>query len=169
MDIFCRLPGEVFKPVKHDSRYAVSNYGRVYAFGRERVREGIVKQFKDTTGYYAVNIGNRRRHVHRLVLEAFAKNQRHLLVANHIDGIKTNNRLENLEWTSYRGNLIHAYKTGLHRGRRRIVCRHSMDGIFEKQYESIISVTQDGFNAAHVVQCAKGRRKSHGGRIWYYG
>jgi hypothetical protein len=160
--------GEVFLPVKDDRRYAVSSLGRVYAFKRERVHGGLVTQFIDSTGYYVVNIGNKQRHVHRLVVEAFVPNINNLPEVNHKDGDKANNNLTNLEWSSYRNNLLHAYRTGLHKPKGKAVVCFNRFGVSVKHYENIVSVTADGFSPSLVCRCAKGKQKTHKGRIWKY-
>jgi len=56
---------------------------------------------------YSGNVGKMLQ-VHRIVCLAFLSNPNNLPCVNHKNGIKTDNRLENLEWCSYEGNLLHA-------------------------------------------------------------
>ena len=99
--------------------YKVSNYGRVKSLKRvilqgngrsKRIRERILVQTVNDNGYCLVGLisPDRKRKqakVHRLVAEAFLDNPKHLHCINHIDEIKTNNMLFNLEWCSYSYNL----------------------------------------------------------------
>ncbi len=57
--------------------------------------------------------------IHRMLAIAFIPRVKGKNIINHINGIKTDNRLENLEWTDHSGNLIHAYENGLNNKRKK--------------------------------------------------
>lgn len=76
----------------------------------------ILKQqvSKGTKGYCLVTLGNgKTAKVHRLVALAFIPNEDGKPQVNHIDGDKTNNQIENLEWCDNSENQAHAYSKGL--------------------------------------------------------
>lgn len=77
----------------------------------------LLTQTKVTQGYviiqFKLGVKYKRLLVHRLIATAFIPNPENLATVNHINGIKDDNRVENLEWLSLSDNLKHAHRTGL--------------------------------------------------------
>ena len=107
-------------------RYQISSFGRVKSLYRRfmvmdkrgykrtvTVREKILKLQIDKKGYEVVKIERKTYKIHRLVALAFIENPNNLPQVNHIDGNKTNNNIQNLEWVTNSENQLHAYKNGL--------------------------------------------------------
>lgn len=106
---------EYWKPIKGlENLYEVSTLGRV-----RNNRGKILKTYKINSGYLALKLTKKdhsRVHplIHRLVLETFnpIDNQDKITV-NHVNHNKTDNRLKNLEWLTYKDNLHDAMEAGL--------------------------------------------------------
>lgn len=117
---------EIWKDIEgYEGLYQVSNLGRVKSLSRHcpskggsirRVQERQLRFKTDRYGYLCLGLNNAgKTHftVHRLVAAAFIPNPDLKPCVNHIDGVKTNNHIDNLEWCTVRENSIHAVRTGL--------------------------------------------------------
>ncbi len=110
---------EIWKEVRGHLNYAISTQGRVRRLtkGRGARRGGILKPQRGGGGYrqVALTAGGKpaTRKVHQLVAAAFLWWPRDGLEVNHKNGIKTDNRLANLELVTKSENQRHAYRTGL--------------------------------------------------------
>jgi len=98
--------------IEEAKKYTIDVYGNVEKNGKR------MSPFYKTGGYLRVGLvdnNKKQRHfsIHRLVAKAFIPNPLNLPQINHINGIKTDNRVENLEWTNASDNIKHAYKLGL--------------------------------------------------------
>lgn len=96
-----------------DGFYQVSNTGSVKRLKGHLTAGGrILKQHPNTQGYFIVSLSknrtNRKFLVHRLVAMGFIPNPECKKEVNHINGIKTDNRLENLEWSTRIENMANA-------------------------------------------------------------
>ena len=108
-----------FKQIKgYEGLYEINQKGEVKSFvGKYGVKERILKSCLDTDGYLQVLLYKHKkrvsRKIHRLVAETFIPNPENKPTINHKNGIKNDNRLDNLEWATVAENTQHAYDNGL--------------------------------------------------------
>lgn len=175
---------EIFKDIKgYEKRYQISNIGNVKSLSRKInnntssfiSKERILTPIKDKQGYILVNFrkGNGRssKKIHKLVLEAFVPNLLNKPCVNHINGIKHDNRLENLEWATHSENTQHAFRTGLMTNNwcKKKVLMLSLDDapllIFDSQREAN---RLTNINQSNISACCRGKYKTAGGYKWRF-
>jgi len=108
---------EIWKDIEgYEGLYQISNLGRIKSlrFNREK----ILKYSTNCDGYNHIILRNhnsiRTNHsIHRLVCLAFIENTEDKKEVNHINGLKSDNRLINLEWCTHSENQKHAIRIGL--------------------------------------------------------
>ena len=175
---------EMWKPIKdYEGLYEISSLGRIKRIAGFRkscreskviVQERILKPTKDRDGYLLVSLGKKsgKLKVHRLVAQAFIPNPENLPCINHKNEIKTDNRVENLEWCTVKYNNNYGtakIRSGI--AHRKPIIMLSKDRVFIKRFSFIKQAEKElGIKGAStmIVRCCKKQIRSAYGYIWEY-
>lgn len=160
----------MLKHISADGReLLVSDCGSVFAVTANNLARPLAKFTRKGYEYIVINCGGKRKKfaVHRLVAQAFCRNQHNKPQVNHIDGDTMNNCASNLEWVDGSENQYHSrYVLGNQTGfkDRPVVCVETG----ETYISTRDAWRKTGVNYCHICECAKGKRKSAGGFRWQY-
>jgi hypothetical protein len=162
---------EIWKDVVgYEGKYLISNLGNVKSLLRN---EKILKNMPlGKTGYLCIDLcynGKITKHIiHRLVAKVFIDNPENKEQVNHINGVKTDNRVINLEWSTRSENQLHSVRIGLRttKGEKNSQSKLSNDdvlhileskekyGILSKKYNVSICTISDikrGYSWTHIT------------------
>lgn len=189
------LPNEEWRDAPYgEGFYMVSNYGRIKSVNRVSVYtnnprpDKILKQKKHKRGYKMISLYVNGKclykTVHRLVALAFIPNQENKRTINHKNGIKWDNRVENLEWATDSENGIHSFrflnrevkpcmlgKFGKDHNKSKAVLQYDLNGVFISEYGSqseaqrLTSVPSGQISAACRF---KNGHNQEGGFFWLF-
>lgn len=113
---------EIWKDIEgYNGRYQISNQGRVRSFCRSSRNTTSRPRFLTPyirNGYLHIALSNPLKtfKIHRTVLYHFKGKPKKKQQGNHINGIKADNRIKNLEWVTCQENIRHAFRLGLKKG-----------------------------------------------------
>lgn len=170
---------EVWKDIEsYEDIYQISNLGNVkrkYANGKTK----IIKPYLNKCGYFYVCLCkyNKKKlfRVHKLVALAFIGNIPKNMEVNHINGIKTDNRVENLEYVSRGYNLLHAYENGLEKRqynnakKSKSVNQYDLNNNFIKTWESVNEIQRQlKYCKQNISQCCNKKINTAYGYRWTF-
>lgn len=156
-------------------RYDIFKNGNVY----DSLRGRMIKRHTTRNGYEYVHLryqGKSKLYsVHRLVGIVYVPGYEPNLDINHIDGNKTNNHFNNLEWVTRSRNIKHAYENNLRGSCKGIpktalgkaIVQIGSDGGIITSFESI-SAARRATGAKNISKVLSGERSLSGGFVWKY-
>lgn len=190
---------EIWKDVMgYEGFYQISNLGRVKSLQRGHFvndkrgrfypriqKEIILRNLTNSVGYVQVNLhknGKCKIHSnHRLVATHFLPNLENKKQVNHKNGIKSDSRLENLEWCTASENGLHGYRvlghiawqkgnTGKNTPTAKQVIQKTLEGEVVKVWDCASDAVREfGFDSGSITRVCQGKSKYHKGYKWEYG
>lgn len=148
-----------------EGKYEANTSGEIWSLFTNRALKPAINQ----NGYKHVSLCGKDFRVHRVIAKTFIPNPNNLRDVNHKNGIKTDNRVENLEWVSHSDNEIHkVYKLKtpgkLLKPMRRVFCLET-----GKTYESISAARRElDIKTQHIGEVCQGKISQTCGYHWRY-
>jgi hypothetical protein len=143
----------------------------------------FLKQGMTTSGYPQVILRKDKKSfnspIHRIMAITFLPNIENKKTVNHKNGIRTDNRVENLEWSTYSENIWHSYKelgrkSTIHiasKTREKKIAKYDKNDNLIATYLSVtVASCANKINRGHINCCALWRygRKTAWGFIWKF-
>ena len=179
--------------IKDFEDYTIDETGNVFSIRKNK----YLKQTINRNGYCKVTLQKEKYRkmfsVHRLVAQAYLKNYSNTLQVNHINGIKTDNRVENLEMVTAKENMQKAVEIGLFdkckeiqrknaiknnlgkyhilasESAKKRVAKYDKNNNLIQVYNSITEASRkNNINITSISYSANGKRKTGGGYIWHF-
>lgn len=170
---------EIWKTIKgYEGRYLISNNGNIMSCQTGK----LLSLTKDKDGYLIAKLYNANGIkyfcVHRLVARVFIPKPKGKNEINHINEIKSDNRVVNLEWVSHSENLIKYYENhkslrkqrrkGTKYSQKRII-QMTLNGRKVNEWENVAKIQKTlYYNNWSIIQCCYNKRKQAYGYKWQF-
>lgn len=152
---------------EHEWKYKASTDWEIFSYGY-----WLLKQERLDNWYRRVYIFWKRIMVHTLILLTFVWKDETKSESNHKNGIRHDNRLENLEWCTHSENCLHRsrelWKCKEQPKKRKPVSQFDIDGNLLKRWDSMVSIYAHFWKKIDVWACCNGKIKTCYGYIWKY-
>ena len=171
---------EIWKDIPgYEGLYQVSSLGRVKSLVRKgKKQEIILRQSENGWGYLQVRLTknsiSKTYKVHRLVAQAFIPNPQNYRCIDHINTIRTDNRVENLRWVSHKENSANPITkervtSAVIKRVGKIVMQYDIQGNLIKTWDTPAQAAKTlGICDGPIRKCCLGKESTYKGFIWKY-
>lgn len=173
--------------------YQISTFGRVKTLSRkisnwskfriseERIKVGNLRKDGYIATTFCVDSKITMKKFHRLVGETFLHNPKNKIDINHLDGVRHNNMLYNLEWATRSENKLHGFRIGItkptclgrfgkdHHRSKPILKIDSESGSVIERFDGLADAARKDFkDFRKLSHCALNKTKDECGNLWIY-
>ena len=143
-------------------KYYVDELGNIYNSKGMRMKQQLTHD-----GYFRITLYGKVYRVNRIVAETFISNTQNFPIVNHINNIRVDNAVVNLEWCDNSKNQLQRFENEL--GTKCKKVNQIKDGIILKTFDSPIYVEKEtGIARQNISKVCRGERKTAGGYVWRY-
>jgi len=144
--------------------YLIDRQGNIFS----KETKMVLKQYHNNQGYAYVMIKGKQKLIHRLVAKTFIDNPNNLFEVNHINEIKDDNRVENLEWCSRKCNTTYKNCHLRHNEwNKKPIDQYDLKGNFIKTWSYALEIEKAGVGkSSNIKQCCKNELSIHKGYVW---